>query len=187
VRGRGRSRAFSWRMKIPDACRPEGDSICGPGFVLSFCWFRLRQSQRTRPLIGHFFRRHGGFGHHLRITVSRNMFRGVRPGFGCGLPALEAVIACKRDVLELLISCYAQGAGLQALQYNVVKLGTNQPTVSFLLYEDFDAEPFPALLSSRTLRLSDGRWTTTDFRLQVNPPILHRKETLLPPAEAAFD
>ena len=35
-----------------------------------------RESQRTRPLIGPFFRRHRGFSH-LRMTVSRNMFRGV--------------------------------------------------------------------------------------------------------------
>ncbi len=62
--------------------------------------------------------------------------------------------------------------------YNVVKL---QPParVSFLTYNDF-ASPFPVLAGSLAVDLAAGTARQTDYRNRRSPPILHRKELLLP-------
>ncbi|WP_198382981.1 DNA phosphorothioation-associated putative methyltransferase [Roseomonas sp. KE2513] len=62
--------------------------------------------------------------------------------------------------------------------WNVVKIAPG--SVSLLLYEDFDTAGFPALLASLKVDLETGKATATDYRKRENPPILHRKETLLP-------
>ena len=71
--------------------------------------------------------------------------------------------------------------------WNVAKLQGN--AVSLLLYEAFDEAAFPALLAAVRVNLSDGSVVHTDYRGRANPPILHRKETLLPlddPRRPAF-
>lgn len=62
---------------------------------------------------------------------------------------------------------------------NVVKLNRTEPKITYLAYPDFDADPHPALATSvrADLRRLDVKFT--DFRTSVNPPILHRKETLV--------
>ena len=62
--------------------------------------------------------------------------------------------------------------------WNVAKVTAG--SVSLLLYEDFDAVGFPALLASLKVDLATGKGTATDYRRRENPPILHRKEMLLP-------
>ena len=63
-------------------------------------------------------------------------------------------------------------------QYNVIKLNAVD-RISFLLYEDFDAS-FPALLAAVSCNLSGPSVRQTDYAKRRNPPILHRKELLLP-------
>ena len=63
--------------------------------------------------------------------------------------------------------------------WNVVKVQGD--AVSLLTYEAFDEVAFPALLAAVRVNLSDGIVTRTDYRARDNPPILHRKETLLRP------
>jgi DNA phosphorothioation-associated putative methyltransferase len=66
--------------------------------------------------------------------------------------------------------------------WNVIKLEPARPhRVTLLLYEDFAAADFPALLASTTVDLARRRVSPRDFRRSVNPPILHRKELLLSP------
>jgi len=60
--------------------------------------------------------------------------------------------------------------------WNVAKV--TGPAVSLLLYEDFDEAAFPALLAAVRVA-GDGGVARTDYRTRANPPILHRKETLL--------
>ena len=62
--------------------------------------------------------------------------------------------------------------------FNVVKLD-RRSRVSFLRYEDFDA-PFPALLAALSCDVERGTCRRTDYAGRRNPPILHRKELLLP-------
>ena len=61
--------------------------------------------------------------------------------------------------------------------FNVVRLSHSR--LSYLLYERFSV-PFPALRSSLFCDLASGASRFTDFSRRPNPPILHRKELLLP-------
>lgn len=62
--------------------------------------------------------------------------------------------------------------------FNVVKLD-GRSRVSFLRYEDFDM-PFPALRFALSCDIERGSCRETDYTSRHNPPILHRKELLLP-------
>ena len=62
--------------------------------------------------------------------------------------------------------------------FNVVKLD-GRSRVSFLRYEDFDA-PFPALLAALSCDIEGRTGRRTNYADRRNPPILHRKELLLP-------
>lgn len=64
-------------------------------------------------------------------------------------------------------------------EWNVAKIGKS--SVSLVLYEAFDDSAFPALLASAKVDASAGTVAKTDYRQRANPPILHRKELLLPP------
>ncbi|WP_162198081.1 DNA phosphorothioation-associated putative methyltransferase [Paracoccus sp. S4493] len=67
-----------------------------------------------------------------------------------------------------------------ASQWNVVKLWKNgQERISFLTYEDFECS-FPALLESVTVNLKNRTAVRRSYRARANPPVLHRKELLLP-------
>ena len=63
--------------------------------------------------------------------------------------------------------------------WNVVRI--EKDTISFLLYEDFDEAAFPCLLKATKVDLRTGNTVHIDYRGRRNPPILHRKELLLPP------
>jgi DNA phosphorothioation-associated putative methyltransferase len=70
-------------------------------------------------------------------------------------------------------------AAAERPDWNVAKVRGD--AVSLLTYEAFDAAAFPVLLAAVRVNLSDGIVTRTDYRGRANPPILHRKETLLRP------
>lgn len=65
------------------------------------------------------------------------------------------------------------------VDWNVAKVGTEG--ISLLLYEDFDASPFPRLLHG--VRVAGAEVRRTDYSQRPNPPILHRKECLLRPCD----
>ena len=65
--------------------------------------------------------------------------------------------------------------------FNVVKLKRNGTQMSFLYYERFFDDPFPALTCSYTVDLSSKKINQRNYGRSNNPPILHRKELLLPP------
>jgi DNA phosphorothioation-associated putative methyltransferase len=65
-------------------------------------------------------------------------------------------------------------------EWNVAKI--EKTSVSLLLYEPFDVD-FPALLASTKVVLPEGRITRSNYAQRANPPILHRKELLLPPTD----
>jgi hypothetical protein len=65
--------------------------------------------------------------------------------------------------------------------WNLLKLHTDQIAISFLSYPNFDTDPHPALAEATRINLNTGTVVRTDYRKRSNPPILHRKETFLPP------
>jgi DNA phosphorothioation-associated putative methyltransferase len=65
--------------------------------------------------------------------------------------------------------------------YNVIKINELSQQVSLLLYEPFNEVVFPALLTAYTINYINSEITTRYYNSLNNPPILHRKELLLPP------
>ncbi len=64
---------------------------------------------------------------------------------------------------------------------NLIKLHRQSGKVSYLVYPDFETDPHPALLRSIKLNLRSREIDSLDYARSANPPILHRKETFLPP------
>lgn len=90
----------------------------------------------------------------------------------------RALVEACDDVLDYLEDI-ASRAHPPASQFNVVKLDLRS-RVSFLRYEDFATTRFPALLWSLSCDVSRGTARRIDYSGRDNPPILHRKELLLP-------
>lgn len=65
--------------------------------------------------------------------------------------------------------------------FNLLKFHTASPKVSFLEYPEFEKSPHPALAEAVIVDLVTGKTRRDDYRSRANPPILHRKETFLPP------
>lgn len=64
--------------------------------------------------------------------------------------------------------------------YNVVKINRYKNIVSLLRYNDFFSDPFPSLHKAITINLSTCSSKRRYYSASKNPPILHRKELLLP-------
>lgn len=67
--------------------------------------------------------------------------------------------------------------------FNVVKLHRNGDELSLLCYPTFFDDPFPTLARSWRISLSRRAVVFRNYEDSRNPPILHRKELLLPPAD----
>ena len=87
-------------------------------------------------------------------------------------PLLRAYEGCARAYLGEV-----EGA-------NLIKLHRQSAKVSYLVYPDFATVPHPALLRSIKLSLRTRELDCFDYARSTNPPILHRKETFLPPGHA---
>jgi len=64
-------------------------------------------------------------------------------------------------------------------QATLIKFSTHKPTISFLFYPEFDRDPHPALQASIQVNLSTRAVECRDYSHTENPPLLHRKETLV--------
>jgi DNA phosphorothioation-associated putative methyltransferase len=71
--------------------------------------------------------------------------------------------------------------------WNLLKLHTDELAISFLSYPKFDVDPHPALAEATKINLNTGTVVRTDYKVRSNPPILHRKETFLPPSDQRVD
>ena len=64
--------------------------------------------------------------------------------------------------------------------WNLLKLHRDQLAVSFLCYPGFDVDPHPVLSHVTMINLNTGSVVRRSYETRNNPPILHRKETVLP-------
>ena len=67
-------------------------------------------------------------------------------------------------------------------EYNLLKFRLNEYKLSFLCYPDFLEDPHPALARALTVDLVKGKCRIIEYGDQLNPPILHRKDSLIPPS-----
>ena len=63
--------------------------------------------------------------------------------------------------------------------YDLVKVAHDESHVCFMSYPDFDLDPHPALRYSIKVVLSSGQYCMSDYSKSDNPPILHRKDSLV--------
>jgi len=74
----------------------------------------------------------------------------------------------------------------RGVDFNVVRLSTDLSSVSFLHYPTFFEVPFPELEASWRIELSGTQLVRNrNYTDSLNPPILHRKELLLPEGHEA--
>jgi DNA phosphorothioation-associated putative methyltransferase len=64
---------------------------------------------------------------------------------------------------------------------NPIKRHRHSGKVSYLVCPDYETDPHPALLRSIKRNLRTREIDSTEYARSANPPILHRKETFLPP------
>ncbi len=82
------------------------------------------------------------------------------------------------DLRDLVTEALAH-ARLNLEAVDVIKIHKEGRRVSLLAYPTFFESGFPALEASWLVDLDTGRVTTRRYDATANPPILHRKETLL--------
>ncbi len=94
--------------------------------------------------------------------------------------ALSALDDALRDVWGQAVAQAERAAGVaRGTQFNVVRLDT-AGQVALLHYSDFFDDPFPSLRESWRYEPATGEVGYRTYADSFNPPILHRKELLLP-------
>ena len=94
------------------------------------------------------------------------MFRDTANAFG---PKLNQLLAQLAVVFEV------------GPEFNLIKFRTDELKVSFLSYPEFMNDAHPSLHHAITIDLGSGTARHTAYATNLNPPILHRKETFLVP------
>lgn len=89
---------------------------------------------------------------------------------------VSALSKIPKQLQELVIQSLHPVA-LDESGFNVFKFSKTVPRLSILCYPNFFNEAFPVLEKSLTINLNTGQKKIITFK--YNPPILHRKETLL--------
>ncbi|MFB2898745.1 DNA phosphorothioation-associated putative methyltransferase [Aerosakkonemataceae cyanobacterium BLCC-F50] len=69
----------------------------------------------------------------------------------------------------------------------LIKFHTKQPKISYLFYPHFDTEPHPALHTSMHIDLRDLHVSYRDYSEANDPPLWHRKETVLTPDYPGYE
>jgi DNA phosphorothioation-associated putative methyltransferase len=104
--------------------------------------------------------------------------------YGKNLPDARYIVRPAKGDLPVALFAdihRAEIAAAPSSNWNLLKLHTDQFAITFLSYPDFDVDPHPSLAEATKINLSTGSILRTDYRTRTNPPILHRKETFLPP------
>ncbi|MGF1720340.1 DNA phosphorothioation-associated putative methyltransferase [Vibrio kyushuensis] len=91
------------------------------------------------------------------------------------------------NVLAQFIPAVAKAVSLNDSNWNLVKLFKKDFRLSLLNYPDFYADSYPALKQSLNVDLSKLSHKVTDYGESENPPILHRKETMILPSSEYYE
>jgi DNA phosphorothioation-associated putative methyltransferase len=84
---------------------------------------------------------------------------------------------------------FAVGTALKVDEssWDIVKLSRKQFAMSLLRYPTFFEESYPSLKQSITIDLANLSHKVTDYTSYDNPPILHRKETMILSTDENYD
>ena len=95
----------------------------------------------------------------------------------------DAMVAIP-EPLQKFILAVANAVKLPDEQWNLIKLFKKEFRLSLLNYPTFYTDSYPALEQSLNVDLSKLSHKVTCYRSSENPPILHRKETMILPCSA---
>lgn len=70
---------------------------------------------------------------------------------------------------------------------NIIRFHINKPIISYQFYPDFDTDPHPVLDTSVQIDLRNLHVSYRDYSEENNPPILHRKDSLVTPEYPHYD
>jgi hypothetical protein len=117
----------------------------------------------------------------LAELLSTGRGKRIPPNYYFHSKLVETVPVAKEIILGLVFDL---GIGLE--EFNVVKLSRQRTGFSLLLYESFIDEAFPRLAHAISV---NETWRHIRRRTygKDNPPILHRKELLLPANDPAVE
>jgi DNA phosphorothioation-associated putative methyltransferase len=73
------------------------------------------------------------------------------------------------------------------LSYDIVKISTDGRAVSFLSYDAFDNVAHPPLTRSVRVYLPKASYEIREYGDRTNPPILHRKESVVLPTYPGYE
>ncbi|MEZ9866870.1 DNA phosphorothioation-associated putative methyltransferase [Vibrio sp. 10N.261.51.A4] len=90
------------------------------------------------------------------------------------------------NALIQFISAVAKAVNLDEKDWNLVKLFKKEFRLSLLHYPNFYTDSYPALEQSLNVDLSKLSHKITGYRESENPPILHRKETMVLPTSEYY-
>ena len=91
------------------------------------------------------------------------------------------------DKLRNVILAIGKALKIPREQWNLIKLSRKQFSLSLLHYPTFQEESYPALKQSVTVDLQKLTHKVTDYVNYDNPPILHRKETMVLPDHPQYE
>lgn len=91
------------------------------------------------------------------------------------------------EQLQRFIPAVAQAVNLPDNQWNLIKLFKKEFRLSLLNYPTFYTDSYPELEQSLNVDLSKLSHKVTCYRSSENPPILHRKETMILPGSDHFE
>jgi len=113
-----------------------------------------------------------------------------RSTLGKLLPNALYVHRCALDRLEPILRVYEGCARAYLGEIegaNILKLHRFSGKVSYLFYPAFDMEAHPVLLRSLRISLRTLQFDCYDYATVDSPPILHRKESFLPPDYPSYE
>lgn len=94
---------------------------------------------------------------------------------------VSAIDTLDADTLARLDSAEGLAAVERGDSYNLVRINRSDGSIALLHYPHFYETSFPSLLESWLVQPEQGSVSYRTYADSFNPPILHRKELLLPP------
>ena len=91
------------------------------------------------------------------------------------------------EALSTVIRAIAKALKVADDEWNIVKLSRRSFSLSLLHYPSFFDESYPVLHRSITVDLSKLEHRITDYSNYDNPPILHRKEAMIPSDHPCYE
>ncbi len=98
----------------------------------------------------------------------------------------DAFSAIPHDLTQF-VTAVAKAVSLEDDNWNLVKLFKKEFRLSLLHYPDFYSDSYPVLRQSLNVNLSKLSHKITTYEGTDNPPILHRKETMVLPQNKFYD